>query len=82
MSTPSIRLEHSLVPLLYAQITKRFKGFDIYAGGENLTGFRQDNPIINAENPLADGFDASCVWGPLMGIRLYAGVRVTIWKKQ
>ena len=69
-------------PLLYAQITKRFKGFDIYAGGENLTGFKQDNPIINAENPLANGFDASCVWGPLMGIRLYAGVRVTIWKKQ
>ena len=69
-------------PLLYAQITKRFKGFDIYAGGENLTGFTQKNPIIGADNPYAAGFDASCIWGPLMGVRLYAGVRMTIWKME
>ena len=24
-------------PLLYAQVTRRFKGFDVYLGGENLT---------------------------------------------
>jgi hypothetical protein len=67
-------------PLLYAQVTKRFKGFDIYAGGENLTDYRQPSPIIDAGNPFGSGFDASCVWGPLMGIKLYAGIRVTIWK--
>ena len=67
-------------PLLYAQVTKRFKGFDIYAGGENLTNYRQPSPIINADNPFSTGFDASCVWGPLMGIKVYAGIRVTIWK--
>lgn len=67
-------------PLLYAQVTKRFKGFDIYAGGENLTDFRQPSPIINAANPFSSGFDASCIWGPLMGIKLYAGIRITIWK--
>lgn len=69
-------------PLLYAQVTKRFKGFDLYFGGENLTNFRQKNPIINAENPFETGFDASCVWGPLMGIKLYGGIRLTIWKKE
>jgi len=68
-------------PLLYAQVTRRFRGFDIYAGGENLTGFTQKNPIIGADNPFSSSFDASCVWGPLMGARIYAGIRMTIWKK-
>ena len=33
-------------PLLYLQITKRFKGIDLYLGAENLTNFRQKNVII------------------------------------
>ena len=69
-------------PLLYAQVTRRFKGFDIYAGGENLTNYRQADPIIGAGTPFAEGFDASQVWGPLMGIRIYAGFRMTIWKTE
>ena len=69
-------------PLLYAQVTKRFKGFDIYVGGENLTNYTQPNPIIGWESPWARGFDASCIWGPLMGTRIYAGVRMTIWKTE
>lgn len=78
-------------PLLYAQVTRRFKGFDIYIGGENLTNYRQPMPIIGAEAPFGKGsvpgysgpeFDASCVWGPLMGIKLYGGIRLTIWKKE
>ena len=69
-------------PLLYAQVTRRFKGFDIYAGGENLTNYRQADPIIGAGTPFAQGFDASQVWGPLMGIRIYAGFRMTIWKTE
>ena len=69
-------------PLLYAQVTRRFKGFDVYLGGENLTGYRQKDPIIGAANPYAQNFDASCVWGPLMGARFYAGIRLTIWKTE
>ena len=69
-------------PLLYAQVTKRFKGFDIYVGGENLTNYTQPNPIIGWQDPWQHGFDASCVWGPLMGTRIYAGVRMTIWKTE
>ena len=69
-------------PLLYAQITKRFKGVDLYVGGENLTNYRQPSPILHADDPFSSGFDASCVWGPLMGIKIYAGIRVTIWKTE
>lgn len=67
-------------PSLYAQVTRRFKGFDVYIGGENLTNFRQKNPIIWADDPWDGHFDASCVWGPLMGARVYIGVRYTLWK--
>lgn len=70
----------AVYPLLYAQITRRFKGFDIYIGGENLTNYTQPVPIIDAENPFSSTFDAASVWGPLMGIKVYAGFRITIWK--
>ncbi len=74
-------------PLLYAQVTKRFKGIDVYIGGENLTNYRQKYVILG-NSTGADGhvngndltFDASAVWGPLMGIKVYAGIRYTLWK--
>jgi len=68
-------------PMLYAQITRRFKGWDVYAGVENLTNFRQKNAIISAGNPRSASFDASCIWGPLMGIKAHVGFRFTLWKK-
>lgn len=73
-------------PLLYAQVTKRFKGLDIYIGAENLTNFRQKSLVIGETDadgnikPSSPAFDASCVWGPLMGIKVYAGLRYTLWK--
>lgn len=77
-------------PLLYAQITRRFRGFDIYLGGENLTNFRQKHVILGdlIEMPgmaamvdtSSQNFDASAVWGPLMGAKIYLGVRITLWK--
>ena len=75
-------------PLLYAQITRRFKGWDVYVGAENLTNFRQKNVILGAVkdengyvNAFQPSFDASCVWGPLMGIKAHVGFRFTLWKK-
>lgn len=67
-------------PILYAQVTRKFRGVDVYVGGENLTNYRQKDAILNADNPYSTGFNASCVWGPLMGIKVYAGLRLTIWK--
>ena len=70
-----------IYPMLYAQVTRRFKGWDVYIGAENLTNFRQKNAIISADNPRAAMFDASCIWGPLMGIKAHVGFRFTLWKK-
>ena len=73
-------------PLLYAQVTKKFRGLDIYVGAENLTNFRQKTVVsgdMGADghvDPRSMAFDASCVWGPLMGIKVYAGLRYTLWK--
>ena len=68
-------------PMLYAQVTRRFKGWDVYVGAENLTNFRQKDAVIGAADPRLAGFDASCIWGPLMGIKAHAGFRFTLWKK-
>jgi len=67
-------------PLLYAQVTYRTKGIDYYFGVENITNYTQSNPIISAMDTSSSNFDASCIWGPLMGRRIYAGVRFTLWK--
>ena len=78
-------------PMLYAQITRKFKGIDVYVGAENILGFRRHHAIIAADNPFgfgvdagfpraSDVFDASSVWGPLMGRKFYIGLRYTLWK--
>jgi len=67
-------------PLYFAQITKNTKRLDFYLGIENLMDYRQPNPIINAENPFVKGFDASQIWGPMMGRKIYMGVRLRIGK--
>ena len=76
-----------MYPLLYAQVTRRFKGWDVYIGAENLTNFRQKEVILGSYkdengyvNPFQPSFDASCVWGPLMGIKAHIGFRFTLWK--
>ncbi|MDR0700397.1 MAG: TonB-dependent receptor [Tannerella sp.] len=60
------------------QITKLFRQWSIYAGAENLFGFTQDNPIIDAANPRSDNFDGSMIWGPVLGRKLYVGLRYNI----
>ena len=59
-----------------AQITRWFRHFSIYIGGENLTGFRQKQTIINAAEPFSSSFDPTMVWGPVHGAMFYAGVRI------
>jgi len=61
-----------------AQITRWFRHFSVYIGGENLTGFRQKQTIINAAEPFSSTFDPTMVWGPVQGAMFYAGVRVNI----
>jgi hypothetical protein len=61
-----------------AQITKAFKKFEIYSGVENLFNFVQHNQIIDAANPFGPYFDASLIWGPIMGRVVYAGFRFSV----
>lgn len=49
--------------------------FHVYLGVENLLNYKQNNPIVSAENPFGSYFDASMVWGPIYGRMLYAGLR-------
>ena len=61
-----------------AQITRWFRHFSIYIGGENLTSFRQKQTIINAADPWSATFDPTMVWGPVHGAMFYAGVRINV----
>ena len=63
---------------LLGQITKKFKNFDLYLGGENLTNFTQDDRIVEYWKPFHTHFDASMVWGPVVGLTVYGGIRLTI----
>jgi outer membrane receptor for ferrienterochelin and colicin len=67
-------------PVYFAQVTHNSKRFDIYLGAENIFGYRQEDPIRKWENPFDRDFDASMVWGPLNGIRIYGGIRLRIGK--
>lgn len=73
-----VSAESPVFPVYFAQITRNSKRFDIYAGVENLADYLQDNPIVNPENPFAPTFDSSIIWGPLMGRRFYAGIRLRL----
>ncbi len=64
--------------IVNAQITRYFKGFELYVGTENLTNYKQSNPIIAAEDPFGKYFDSSVIWGPVSGIKVYAGLRYVI----
>jgi hypothetical protein len=70
-------------PVLFAQVTRNSKRFDIYLGVENLLGFRQKDPVYYWDaaysgQPFSRDFDASMVWGPVTGRKIYAGIRLRI----
>jgi hypothetical protein len=71
-----------IYPMLNAQITHVYKKWDFYIGGENLTNYKQKNAIIDAQNPFGNTFDATQIWGPVMGINIYAGLRYSLKRKK
>jgi outer membrane receptor for ferrienterochelin and colicin len=60
------------------KITKYFRKWDLYFGCENLTNFKQKNPILAADNPFGKYFDSSLIWGPIAGRKFYLGLRYKI----
>jgi len=50
-------------PSLNIQATRYWRHFSVYVGGENLTNFRQKNPVVDASMPWSSTFDPTVVWG-------------------
>lgn len=63
---------------LNAQVNRNFPKFELYLGGENLTGFKMKNPILGANDPFGPTFDAGRIWGPINGLMVYSGIRYKI----
>ena len=75
--TPSWDDEFPAYPQINLQITREFRHFSLYIGGENLTNYRQPTPVIAPADPYAPEFDPTLVWGPVHGIMAYAGLRTS-----
>ncbi len=63
---------------MHLQLTRKFKKWDAYAGVENLTNYMQHHPVLGADNPFEEGFDAGIIWGPVTGRMFYGGIRYTV----
>ena len=66
--------------LMNAQVTRYFRRGSLYVGCENLTDFTQKQPVVAANDPYSQYFDATRVWGPVMGRMFYMGVRFALKK--
>lgn len=64
--------------VLHAQVTRVFRKFDLYLGGENLLGFRQADPLVDPMLPFGPHFDSAMAWGPTVGRVIYLGIRYSV----
>lgn len=71
-----------MYPIVNARITRRGWWADVFVEGENLTGYTQPCPIMGAEDPFSPGFDASLIWGPVLGRKINIGINFIINKKK
>ncbi len=76
--TPSWATHFKAYAGLTAQVTRHFRHFSVFAGGENLTGYKQKNPIIGAGNPWASTFEPTLVYAPITGAMGYIGIRINL----
>ncbi len=78
--TPSWAEHYHPYAQLNLQVTRNFRHWSVYVGGENLTGYRQKHPIIDAANPWGPNFDATMIHAPIHGAMIYAGIRYNFTK--
>ena len=69
--------EFPTYPQVNLQVTREFRHFSLYVGGENLTNYRQPQPVIAADAPYSAAFEPTLIWGPVHGIMAYAGLRAS-----
>lgn len=66
-----------------AQINKSFKnGLELFVGVDNLLDYKQNNPIVNADNPYSPYFDTNFTWAPIFGRNIYVGLYYTLDRKK
>ena len=71
--------ESNAFGLMNAQITYISKrNFEIYMGGENLTNYKQVQPILSGDQPFSSSFDSSLVYAPVFGRMTYLGLRYNL----
>ena len=89
---------HKWYPQLLGQVTKFFRTWSIYLGAENMTNFTQDSPIVGERleakgkrhggegagfvNPYSSNYDASMIWAPIHGWKLYLGFRWALEREE
>lgn len=74
---------------LLGQVTKFFRTWSIYLGAENMTNFTQDNPIVGSKigdthfvDTQSANYDASMIWAPIHGWKLYLGFRWALEREE
>lgn len=67
--------------LTHTSVNFFWKNMEFYTGAENLFGYTQHNPIIAWQDPTSEYFDATQIYAPMMGQRIYAGMRLRIGQK-
>jgi outer membrane receptor for ferrienterochelin and colicin len=79
---PSVSPSFTQVNLQFTQVLPG--NIELYIGVENLTNVIQMSPIagINDDGLDLENFDASLIYGPIMGRMTYAGLRWTLGKKK
>ena len=82
---------HKWYPQLLGQVTKFFRTWSLYLGAENMTNFTQDNPIVGERreakghgfvDPSSANYDASMIWAPIHGWKLYLGFRWALEREE
>ena len=86
---------HKWFPQLMGQVTRYFRNASVYIGAENMTNYMQESPIqgdpiymanthtpTSHINPYSNSFDASSIWAPIHGWKIYVGFRYNFNKKQ
>ena len=64
--------------LVNSQVSWTRGELDIYLGGENLTNRTQPYPIVDWQQPNSEHFDATRVYAPVIGTRVYLGIRYSL----
>lgn len=63
--------------LLSAQVSRNFnKNIRLYIGGDNLLSYKQENPILDVQNPFGNYFDGGMVYAPIMPANFYIGLDI------